>query len=241
MKIDLILQGKGGVGKSLVATLLAQHYLGRGLTPICVDTDPVNATFAGYQKLGVERLDIMEGEDINPRQFDVLIERILKSDDPDAVMVVDNGAATFVPLCSYLVSTEALPLLADSGQEVRLHTIVTGGQALEDTFKGLTDLARHFPDTPIVVWLNEFFGPLERNGVRFEKSAQYKDLAKRITAQITLPAVRMETFGYDLKQMLSARLTFEEALASEDFSIMARQRLKMIWRTISAQMDRAQL
>jgi len=56
-----------------------------------------------------------------------------------------------------------------------------------------------------------------------------------------LPAVKKETFGHDLEQMLSARQTFDEAAASEAYPIMARQRLKMIWRKVSAQMDRAQL
>ena len=241
MQVDLILQGKGGVGKSFVASLLAQHYRSRDIAPVCVDTDPVNATFAGYGAFGVERLDIMEGEDINPRQFDVLVERIMNSDGPDSVMVVDNGAASFVPLCSYLASNEAVPLLTEAGHQIRLHTVLTGGQALDDTFKGLSSLAASFPETPIVVWFNEFFGPLERNGVSLEKSAQYKALAKRIAAQITLPAVKKETFGHDLEQMLSARQTFDEAAASEGYSIMARQRLKMIWRKVAAQMDRAQL
>lgn len=241
MQIDLILQGKGGVGKSFIASLLAQHYRSRNITPICVDTDPVNATFAGYEAFGVERLDIMEGEDINPRQFDVLVERIMKGADSDTVMVVDNGAASFVPLCSYLASNEVFPLLTEAGHELRLHTVLTGGQALEDTFKGLTSLAGSFPDTPIVVWLNEYFGPLERNGVSLEKSAQYKALAKRIAAQITLPAIKKETFGHDLEQMLSARQTFDEAIASDAYSIMARQRLKMIWRKVSGQMERGQL
>lgn len=241
MQVDLILQGKGGVGKSFIASLLAQHYRSRDITPICVDTDPVNATFAGYQMFGVERLDIMEGEDINPRQFDLLVERIMKGGNADTVMVVDNGAASFVPLCSYLASNEVVPLLTEAGHELRLHTVLTGGQALDDTFKGLTSLAGSFPEAPIVVWFNEFFGPLERNGVSLEKSAQYKALAKRITAQITLPAVKKETFGHDLEQMLSARQTFDEAAASEAYPIMARQRLKMIWRKVSAQMDRAQL
>ncbi len=241
MQVDLILQGKGGVGKSVVASLLAQHYRGRDIVPVCVDTDPVNATFAGYQAFGVERLDIMEGEDINPRQFDVLVERIMKGGEAATTMVVDNGAASFVPLCSYLASNEVIPFLREAGHSVRLHTVLTGGQALDDTFKGLTSLAESFPDTPIVVWFNEFFGPLERNGVNLEKSAQYKNLAKRIAAQFTLPAVKKETFGHDLEQMLSARQTFDEAFASDAYSIMARQRLKMYWRRVSAQMDRGQL
>ncbi len=241
MKVNLVLQGKGGVGKSVIASFLTQHYRDHDIAPICVDTDPVNATFAGYSAFDVRRLVLMEDEDINQRAFDGLIEMIMTSDEPDAVMVVDNGAASFVPLGSYLAGNEAISVLTEAGHEVRLHTVLTGGQALEDTFKGLVSLSHTFPDTPIVVWMNEFFGPLSHNGVSLELSSEYKALAPRILAQITLPSVKMETFGHDLKQMLAARQTFAEAMASDRYSIMARQRLKMYWRKVGARIERAGL
>ena len=46
-KIHMILQGKGGVGKSMIAATLAQWKRAHGEAPLCIDTDPVNATFAG--------------------------------------------------------------------------------------------------------------------------------------------------------------------------------------------------
>lgn len=241
MKINITLQGKGGVGKSVVASFLTQHYREQGIKPICVDTDPVNQTFAGYKPYDVLRLNIMDGEDINQRAFDELVELIMDTEDPDAVMVVDNGASSFVPLGSYLVSGEVIPMLREAGHEIRLHSVLTGGQALGDTFKGLTSLATNFPDTPIVVWMNEFFGPLEMGGIGIEKSSQYRELAPRIAAQVTLPAVKMETFGHDLKAMLTARQTFADAIASSANSVMTRQRLKMYWRKVEAGMERAGL
>jgi len=48
MKIHMVLQGKGGVGKSFVAAPMAQFLQDKGRDPLCIDTDPVNATFAGY-------------------------------------------------------------------------------------------------------------------------------------------------------------------------------------------------
>ena len=48
-KVHITLQGKGGVGKSLVASLLAQHHLESGTPVVCIDTDPVNATLSGYR------------------------------------------------------------------------------------------------------------------------------------------------------------------------------------------------
>src|SRR4051795_6729771 len=94
-KIHMILQGKGGVGKSVIAALLAQYIAGNGKKPLCIDTDPVNATFHGYKELDVHRLQIMEGDEINPRHFDALVEMIAPTRD-DAI--IDNGASSFVPL-----------------------------------------------------------------------------------------------------------------------------------------------
>ena len=60
-KIHMLLQGKGGVGKSLIASVLAQYKLAKGQKPLCIDTDPVNATFFGFKALKVKRLELMDG------------------------------------------------------------------------------------------------------------------------------------------------------------------------------------
>ncbi|MBB4267630.1 conjugal transfer protein TraL [Roseospira visakhapatnamensis] len=243
--IHMTLQGKGGVGKSFIASLLAQHFLARGQAPICLDTDPVNQTFAGYKAFSPEIIRLGERPDeINPRYFDALIERIMAAPE-DAVIIIDNGASTFMPLIGYMVEAQALAMLHDGGHQVRLHSVLTGGQALEDTTVGLAKLAAMIPDLPLVVWLNEYFGAVARQtakGVQsFEDSRIYRDLAPRIVAMIRLPEVRKETFGKDIAAMMEARLTFEEAVAGETFPIMARQRLRMTWATLHQAMDAARL
>jgi hypothetical protein len=40
-KLHFVLQGKGGIGKTMVALMLAQCIAERGERNICVDTDPV--------------------------------------------------------------------------------------------------------------------------------------------------------------------------------------------------------
>lgn len=238
--VNFVLQGKGGVGKSFIASLLAQHHRARGSEVICIDTDPVNATFAGYEAYGVRRLEIMVGDDIDPRAFDDLIDAIAEAPE-EAVVIVDNGAATFVPLCSYLMENGAIPFLADAGHRLRFHSVVTGGQALRDTLVGLDALCEHFPGVPVVVWLNEFFGPPRENGKSFEQFRVYEANAERIHALVTLPAVRRETFGVDVEAMLKRRQTFEEAIACPDFSVMARQRLAQYRRDVMARLERANL
>ena len=126
MKIHMLLQGKGGVGKSFISSAIAQYKHSKGQTPLCIDTDPVNSTFHGYKSLNVRRLDIMEGDEINPRKFDLLIEWLSETEIDD--VVIDNGAATFVPLSHYLINNQVPVLLQGMGYELVIHTVVTGGQ-----------------------------------------------------------------------------------------------------------------
>jgi hypothetical protein len=132
-KIHMILQGKGGVGKSFISALLAQYKASKGHKSLCIGTDPVNAIFHGYQALGVRQIPLMDGDEINPRRFDTLVEMIAPSEQD---VIIDNGASAFVPLTHYLISNQVPALLAGMGHELVLHTVVTGGQALLDTVNG---------------------------------------------------------------------------------------------------------
>ncbi|MEQ5775709.1 conjugal transfer protein TraL [Thalassospira sp. NFXS8] len=244
--INMTLQGKGGVGKSFISSLLAQYYLPRAENLQCFDTDPVNQTFAGYKAFPVETIRLGERQDeINARYFDALIEKIIDLPE-ESVVVIDNGASTFLPLLGYLVEAQAFDVLHELGHEIRLHTIVTGGQASTDTVQGLGQILTHLPELTIVVWLNEYFGRVERRAANgeiegFEQSGLYKKNKDRIHALVRLPEVRKETFGHDVEQMMRARLTFDEAVQSPEFAVMARQRLKMTWRTLHNTMEQAVL
>lgn len=239
-QVHLILQGKGGVGKSLIASLLAQHYLARGITPICIDTDPVNQTFAGYKAFAAQQLKLMNGDDLDPRAFDQLVEQVVGAKD-DAVFVIDNGAATFVPLCAWMLENDAVNFFQQANVELVMHSVLTGGQALGDTMVGLSNMLKHFPNLQTVVWLNEYFGKPERNGTPFEQSALYQNHEGQIRALIQIPLRRKETFGADLDQILREKKGFAEASNDSSLTIMARQRLAMIWRELDSQMTAANL
>ncbi len=127
--IHLTLQGKGGVGKSLVASILAQYLMEKGRDVRCIDTDPVNRTFAQYASLGADKLNLRDEHNrIEQRAFDSLMERFLTEDA--STFVVDNGASTFLPLWHYLLENNALEYLRQNGRRVYVHTVITGGQAL---------------------------------------------------------------------------------------------------------------
>lgn len=225
--IHMVLQGKGGVGKSFAAALLTQYMMLKGRKPLCIDTDPINATFHGYKALKAQRLHIMDGDEINPRNFDALIELIAPSQED---VIIDNGASSFVPLAHYLLSNQVPTLLQEMGHELVVHTLVTGGQALLDTLSGFAQLVTQFPEgsTRFVVWLNPFWGQIEHEGKGFTELKAYKDNKHRISSIVQIPPLKEQTYGRDLSDMLQKKLTFDEALAMSSLSIMTRQRLKIV-------------
>jgi cellulose biosynthesis protein BcsQ len=109
----LSLQGKGGVGKSLVASILAQYFQQRGREIKCIDTDPVNHTLAQYKCLNAERLELLSEGGIDQRRFDGLMERLLTE---EGTFIVDNGASTFIPLWNYILENNVATVLKDAGR-----------------------------------------------------------------------------------------------------------------------------
>lgn len=239
-QVHLILQGKGGVGKSLVASFFTQHCISIEKAPICYDTDPVNQTYAGYKEFKANRLELMRDDNIDQRQFDQLVEAIITA-PADSTFIVDNGAATFVPLCAYMFENNVAGFFKEQGIQLMIHSVLTGGQAQSDTMDGLASLLENFPSVPVVVWLNEYFGRVERDGKKFEDSKLFREHQEQIHALIRIPEVRKETFGADMDQMLRQKLTFAAVKEAPDFTIMARQRLAMTWRAIGSQITAANI
>jgi hypothetical protein len=235
--IHLTLQGKGGVGKSLVASILAQYLREKGKEVRCIDTDPVNRTFAQYSALGADRLNLRDEHNrIEQRAFDSLIERFLAEEA--ATFVVDSGASTFLPLWHYLLENSALDYLRQNGRRVYVHTVITGGQALLDTLNGFHELAQTTAERNIVVWVNEYFGRVEAEGKKFSEMAAYHENAEKVCGAVIFSKRNQDTFGRDVEDMIAAKLTFNEAIGAAKLPIMAKQRLKIVQRDIFEQLDR---
>ena len=236
--VHLSLQGKGGVGKSLVASILAQYLGACGHTVRCVDTDPVNKTLSQYQGLQVEALKLLREGGIDQRAFDALMERLLTE---DGVFVVDNGASTFIPLWNYILENNVHDLLQKAGKKLYVHTVITGGQALSDTLDGFGRLAESADEQNIVVWINEYFGRVEHQGKQFVDMQVFKDNERKVCGTVALLKRNQDTFGRDVEDMISRKLTFDEAIYNGQFTIMTKQRLRMIQRDLFEQLDRLTL
>jgi hypothetical protein len=233
--VHFVLQGKGGVGKSFVAAILAQYLRDAGQPVYCFDTDPVNATFAQYAGMEAEHVNVLKRGMINEKQFDGLVESLCNR---LGVCVVDTGATTFVPLWNYILENEILAFLSAHDRLPYIHSVITGGQALTDTLNGFAKIAATSTGKNIVVWLNEYFGEVHgKEGQPFDELKVAQEHAGRVIGAVTIRERNHHTFGDDVKEMLERRMTFDAAIRDQAFSLVSKQRLAIVRRDLFEQLD----
>ena len=231
--VHFTLQGKGGVGKSLLSAYAAQYFESIGADVKCIDTDPVNHSLADYKALNVTSLELMDGSKLNERNFDSLMERLLSE---TGTFIVDNGASSFLPLANYLIENKAIEMLEKRGCQVYIHTVITGGPAHIETVKGFMELAKQTNTKNLILWFNEFFGPIAHEGIAFTETDAYKTCSSKVLGTITLAKRNYDTFGKDIELLASAHKTFDEAIKGNEFQLMAKQRIKTVQRDVFEQL-----
>jgi hypothetical protein len=236
--VNLYMNSKGGVGKSHYSVLLTQAYQKAGLPVVAIDADPTSATFSSFAKLGVRRIQLMEGDAINPRVFDDVTEEFLTT---DTNFVMDTGASAFVELNRYLLKNNIPEHIHAADKRLVAHIILAGGATFRETSANLEAIAAQTPPSvEIVVWINDHFGPVVQPGRKLEDLSIYKASAGRISAIVHLADhtfTEPATFGADVKQMMAKGLSFAEVRESADFTLMAKARLKQIESEVHGQLS----
>ena len=240
-QINFILQGKGGVGKSVCAVLLAQYKKSKstdGKQPVCIDLDPVNTSFKSFKAFNVQHFNILDSEEnIKRRSFDSMIEEIFQKAEEGQDSIIDVGAMTFLPLSSYIKNTDVFTSIAGEDEngnplhEIYVHVPVVAGQMFNDTIQGLQTVLDLPGPFQVIVWLNPMNGAVE------EKFTQAKIEHKKLGAIVTLPVLTEDTFGHDFRELLESKHTFEEALKDEKLFIVVRSRLKRIQKLVYEAID----
>lgn len=235
-QVHMMLQPKGGIGKTFSISMLAQHLKSLYDNVLIIDIDQENPTLSQYQALSVQRVSVMgDGHAIDPKLFDNLMMLIINHDGD---VIVDTGANTFSALMAYAIENSVFDVIKESGKDLVIHTIVGGGDTLYDTANGFADIA-DFVDGNIVLWLNEHFGTLATNtGIPIENTPVYKDNQGKLIGTITLNRRTSSTFGADINKMTAARLTFDEVETSGKFNVMEKNRLRIVRKDVFSQLER---
>lgn len=235
LKVHIMLQAKGGVGKSTCVALFAQYlkdHLGR--PAFCLDTDPSNQTFTAWGSFGAKHINIAVDGDLEKARFDLVADEILGSDRD---VLVDTGSGGFIPITSYMAANNLPRVLHRKGRALILHTVIVAGQPYRDTVSAMRFVAETFQGPPVVVWLNPINGRIDREA--FDKEVSIFGLADRVTV-VELPdfgGPQATTFGRDFSSLLKECLTFKEGRAARASETMVESRFEMMEEEIFAVFD----
>lgn len=231
--INLTLQGKGGVGKSYITTILAQYFKDyKNIKISGADSDPINRSFSGFKAINALPIDIMENDTIVGSKFDSIFELMLT--DNKSTFIIDNGASTFLPMVKYIKDSNILEMFKDENKNVFIHTVIVGGQSQADTLQGLStlyELVQNLDNVKLVIWLNEFQGKIT------EADEYFKIVSPKTAGFVLVRDRNSDTFTADIEKLTKNRLTLKEALLSSDFNLIAKSRLKRVFDEIYDQLD----
>ncbi|MGQ0622044.1 MAG: mobilization protein [Panacagrimonas sp.] len=208
---------KGGVGKSLVARLLAQYLIDHKLPFLGFDSDRSHGALLRFYSAYASPVVIDRYESL-----DKVVEAA--TDEPDRRMVVDLAAQTHQPLVKWMEESGMLELAREFGISVRYWHVMDSGKDSVDLLDKLLD--RFGAQLDYVLVLNQLRGD---DFEIFEQSGQ-KERALALGAKIaSLPRLHESAMT-----RIDARSTsFWAAAHSGDkeltgLGLLERQRVK-VW------------
>jgi len=228
-KIHLVGGEKGGVGKSVVARLLAQHFIDNQVPFLGYDTDRSHGSllrfYSGYASPAlVDRYEALD--------------RIIESavDQPGRRVLVDLAAQTHEPLVKWIEESGVLDMAELSGIALHYWHVMDSGRDSVDLLERL--LNRFGQRLNYVLVCNELRGD---DFSLLEQSGQL-DRAKGLGAKV----LRLKRLHDAVMQKIDARnASFWAAAQSSGASgpglgLMERQRLKMWLHHAKAQLASAE-
>jgi len=147
--IHLVGGEKGGVGKSVVARLLAQYMIDHKMPFCAFDTDRSHGSLLRfYSDYAVPtKVDVFES-------LDAIIEAAVE--DSDRHILVDLAAQTFEPFVKWLEESGVLELTTELGISITYWNVMDSGKDSVDLIGPLFD--KYDPNIKYVLVLNEVRG-----------------------------------------------------------------------------------
>jgi hypothetical protein len=216
-ELHLIGGEKGGVGKSVVARLLAQYWLDRGRPFVGFDTDRSHGALLRYYAEFSQPIEISKVEDL-----DRLVEACAA---PDARVLVDLAAQTERDLHEWIDSGEVLELARELGIRLVLWHVMDDGK---DSVAVLSTLLQHFDGRAnYIIVLNKGRGEDFSMFRQSEAAASVERLGAPI---LELPALHKGTMRKidRLDKSFWSAANYQGEVPEHNLGLMERQRLK-VW------------
>lgn len=218
-RLTLVLNGKGGVGKSFLAVNLVQFLKDRNLPHVAIDTDNENSTLTRFHP-DARFIDLDQ-----PRQLDTIFAALEVAD----LVVVDGRAASTDRLLDYFEEIHVAEVLAELGAALTLAIPVNHEADSVDQVQRLSERLGAFCSYVIV-----------RNAAHGDSFALYDGSEVRVTLTTRLKAREMtlpRLPDWLVEQLNRENLTITAALSHPAFHLLDRQRLRHWQRRVGAELE----
>ena len=240
--VNIVLTGKGGVGKSFATQCASQYFLHDKKIPTNVgDCDPVNNSTSRVKGLNAEYIEIMQNNTIMQGMIDQIIQSIVENENE--TFFIDTGSSTYIPLMKYIHDNDLIEFFDSLDRPVYLHALIVAGQELPDTLAGFQSLCEMVKGTnvKVVAWVNEVQGKpivtVKDKRVPLVESGYFDKFSDSLGGVVILENRNSDAFETDLSHLTENNLTLEEAKVSPDFNVMQKARLNKVFKSIYEQLD----
>jgi hypothetical protein len=215
--IHLVGGEKGGVGKSLVARLLAQYFIDRSIPFIGFDSDRTHGALLRFYS-GYASPILVD----NYQSLDAIVEAA--TENPDRRILVDLAAQTNDGLTQWMDESQLLEVAPEIGLNIRYWHVMDSGRDSVDLLKRLLD--RHGTRLNYTLVLNQVRGM----DFRILDASGEKERALGMGASIvTLRRLHETTMiKIDAGSMSFWAVTNKSEGDSSGLSLLERQRVK-VW------------
>lgn len=218
--VNLVLAGKGGAGKTTVASMLATAFRQDGRPVVCIDTDTINMSLAGIPSLGAETVKLINED--GEVDVETLNETVSRAISEKADFVIDTGAESFLTLSEYFVNGGVFEIISESGRYPIVHSVIAGGSALAQSVDtALQTVSTMPPCVQNVLWLNRVPKNVRATGA-------VKALSEMFSAVFIVP--EFDRLARPIfHRMLERNMTFDDAAKSDDFDVISKLWLERRW------------
>ena len=218
-RLLLILNGKGGVGKSFFAVNFIQFLKDKGIAHVAIDSDNENSTLKRFHP-DTRFLDLS-----NRRELDGIFAALEKSN----LVVVDCRAASTDLFIDYFTEIDLLTVLSQLGATL---TLVMPVNHESDSVDQIQRLADQFGKKCGYV--------VVRNAAHSESFALFEssEVRARLNGKLAGREIAMARLQDWLVEMLNAEnVTVSAATKHSAFSLLDRQRLQTWQRKLYAEIE----
>lgn len=227
-KIHLIGGEKGGVGKSVVARVVAQYLIDQGTPFLGFDTDRSHGALLRFYSDYASPVVVDRYESL-----DLIVESAIAN--PDKRILVDLAAQTHEPLVKWLDESGVLELAEEAGISLTYWHVMDSGKDSVDLLKKLLD--RFGARLNYVVVLNQLRGD---NFDLFDQSGAREQLAALESPVITLKRLHEPVINkIDAGSTSFWAAKHRSETEGKGLGILERQRVKMWLNSAYAELERA--